>query len=262
MSSLKAIRHWLHPKPVETSIHLYALCWNEVRMLPHFFRHYDSIVDRYFIFDNGSTDGSIELLQQHPKVTLGEFHVTGRSFVEAARDFYDQCWKPSRQQADWVIVCNIDEHLYHPDLRRYLSTARQRGISLVVPRGFEMVSDTFPTGNEPLYRQVRTGTRLRKGGGLDKPELFAPDRIREINFENGRHRAAPEGIVRKPFCRKVKLLHYKYLGAGYLSGRLTELKQGLREHDVEQKLGHQYLWDEQRKLDEFQKVRRGAVQVV
>ena len=27
--------------------HLYCLCWNEAPMLPHFFRHYDPLVDRY-----------------------------------------------------------------------------------------------------------------------------------------------------------------------------------------------------------------------
>ena len=51
-------------------IHLYAACWNERRMLDFFFRHYDPIVDRCFIYDDGSTDGSVERLQQHPSVTL------------------------------------------------------------------------------------------------------------------------------------------------------------------------------------------------
>ncbi len=40
-------------------VHLYALCWNDRRMLPHFFKHYGCLVDRFCIFDNGSTDGSL-----------------------------------------------------------------------------------------------------------------------------------------------------------------------------------------------------------
>ena len=49
-------------------LHLYALCWNEGRMLPYFFRHYRSLVERFFIFDDGSTDGSLEFLRAQPDV--------------------------------------------------------------------------------------------------------------------------------------------------------------------------------------------------
>jgi len=39
-------------------------------MLPLFFRNYDPWVDQYFIYDDGSTDGSIETLKAHPKVEM------------------------------------------------------------------------------------------------------------------------------------------------------------------------------------------------
>ena len=38
------------------TVHLNATCWNEEKMLPYFFRHYDTLVSRYFVFDDGSTD--------------------------------------------------------------------------------------------------------------------------------------------------------------------------------------------------------------
>jgi hypothetical protein len=38
------------------TVRLYATCWNEEKMLPYFFRHYDTLVSRYFVFDDGSTD--------------------------------------------------------------------------------------------------------------------------------------------------------------------------------------------------------------
>ena len=68
--------------PGGLKIHLYCLCWNDARMLPYFFRHYDDIVERYFIFDNGSTDGSLALLDSHPRVETTHFEVPGDSFVD------------------------------------------------------------------------------------------------------------------------------------------------------------------------------------
>ena len=41
-------------------IHLYTICWNEERMLPFFFRHYDQWVDRYVVYDDNSTDATLE----------------------------------------------------------------------------------------------------------------------------------------------------------------------------------------------------------
>ena len=61
----------------QLSVHLYALCWNEERLLPFFFRHYDPFVTRYFIFDHDSTDRSCQLLKAHSRVALGNFEGVG-----------------------------------------------------------------------------------------------------------------------------------------------------------------------------------------
>ncbi len=239
-------------------VHLYALCWNEERMLPFFFRHYDALVDRYFIFDNDSTDDSRDLLENHPRVTLDRFSFRG-SFLEAARTFYDNCWKASRGAADWVLVCNIDEHMHHPNLRAYLDSCARQGITLIVAAGYEMISETFPATREPLVRAIRTGVRSTR---LDKPQLFRPDHLREINFEAGRHTARPEGLVKHPAKNtagaEVRLLHYKYLGPEYFDRRLTELGGRIPAADVGGQ-DHSYEWNADRKQDAFRQLREAAV---
>ena len=51
-------------------IDLYTRCWNDAHMLGFFFRHYDPLVQRYVVFDDGSTDGSLDFLRAHPKVEV------------------------------------------------------------------------------------------------------------------------------------------------------------------------------------------------
>ena len=83
-------------------------------MLPFFFRHYDGLVDQYFIYDDGSDDGSSELLSLHPKVEARRFQRTDPdSFVRSEQTFSNACWKESRGIADWVIVTDVDELLVH-----------------------------------------------------------------------------------------------------------------------------------------------------
>src|SRR5579859_373080 len=110
-------------------IHLYCLCWNDARMLPHFFRHYDGLVDRYFVFDNGSTDASLVLLNSHGRVELAHFRVDTDSFVDEERRLSDTIWQRSRGEADWIVIVDIDEHLFHPDFRTYLATCSRQGVT-------------------------------------------------------------------------------------------------------------------------------------
>jgi hypothetical protein len=215
------------PKPV---VHLHALCWNEELMLPFFFLHYDRFVDRYFIADHGSTDQSLAILKRHPKVSLRNFACSEASFVDSARAHYDQCWKESRGIADWVIICNIDEHIHHPRLLACLRTCQARGVTIIHPLGFEMVSSSFPLPSIALRHQVRLGMR---SPAFDKPELFDPNRIQEINFEIGRHSANPEGQVYQDRSGRIRLFHYKYLGQAYLRQRSTQLSTRMKPLDLE-----------------------------
>ena len=228
-------------------------------MLPYFFRHYDRLASRYFIFDSGSTDRSIEMLKLNPRVTLGRFQVEGDSFVTAALNHYNECWKQSRGQADWVIVCNVDEHVYHRDLKGYLWRCKSRGISLIIPKGYNMVSDVFPETDKPLCETVKRGMR---DSFWDKPEIFDPNRINEINFEPGRHTANPSGEITTPRNVSVKLLHYKYIGLEYLLRRHHELKSGLRPLDIQSGWGHQYLWDKERNIEEYKRIKANSISVL
>ena len=39
-------------------------------MLGFMFRNYDDLVQRYVVYDDGSTDGSLDILAAHPKVEI------------------------------------------------------------------------------------------------------------------------------------------------------------------------------------------------
>jgi Glycosyl transferase family 2 len=100
---------------VQPRVHLYTICWDEADMLGFFFRHYDPWVDRYVVFDDGSTDGSLAILSNHPKVELRAFARSDEdSFCLSHKAMQDEVWKESRSTADWVVVTAIDEHLQVP----------------------------------------------------------------------------------------------------------------------------------------------------
>jgi hypothetical protein len=247
-------------KSRDLTIHLYTHCWNEEMMLPYFFRHYDGIADRYFVFDTGSTDRSLEILQSHPRVQLTTVRPERDSFVEENTDRQNQFWKQSRGKADWVIVTAIDEHLYRQDLKGYLKQCREEGITLIRAEGYEMISAEFPRGDGPLCQRVKHGMRSAKW--FDKVRIFNPDKIEEINYEPGGHVAHPTGEVVMAPWGEVKLLHYKFLGLDYVVSRYSQLRTGLRPRDIEMSFGSQYLWDAERIAAQYEEIKSNAVLVI
>jgi hypothetical protein len=221
---------------------LYALSLNEMRMLAFFFRHYDPWVDRYIIYDDGSTDATLAALAERPDVEVRRFErVHADSFVESARFWQDNVWKESRGQAAWVVVTAIDEHIHHRDMARYLAGCRRAGVSAIPALGFEMVCDTVPRPRDTLARARRTGKPTSE---MNKLSLFDPDAIADTRYSPGRHFAAPTGAVVYPEIDEVLLLHYKYIDKAYLKARHLVLRQGLREADVARGLGKQYHWSD------------------
>ena len=206
-------------------------------MVPYFFRHYTELVDRFFIFDNGSIDGTLELLAGDERVTVVHWEVESDSFGESSRQLFNDFWKSSRSQTKWVLISELDEHLHHSSLRNYLQRCTDCGITVVKPIGYEMIADDFPDEEKPLWQLVTRGVRYFP---FDKPAIFNPSAIVEMNYGNGRHQAAPTGRVVWERESQVKLLHYKRLGAAYVSERNRILSRGLRTGDIVREFGSHY----------------------
>jgi hypothetical protein len=240
-------------------IDLYTLCWNDADMLPFFFRHYDRFVTRYFIFDDGSTDESLAIMQGRQNVEVLELaREYADSFALSEQAVSNHCWKASRGVADWVIVTDIDEHLYHSDLLKLLSEYKAQGTTFVPALGYQMISPDFPSPSEMLCATRTLGAPWEQ---MCKASLFDPTAIEEINYGHGRHVAAPVGNVRLPPRDELLLLHYKYLDFARTFTRHQQLRTGLRAQDFANGWGHKYNWSEMELSDDWCAVARNAVDV-
>ena len=218
-------------------VHLYAVCWNEAHMLPYFFRNYEPWVQRFVLFDNGSTDGTKALLSGKPNVEVRPFPWSDpSSFVLSQRRLQNTCSRESRGVADWVVVTAIDEHLYHPDMEGFLRRCVRDGVTCIPALGYEMVTSHFPAPDAHLARDHRRGAPSRM---LNKLRLFNPDQVKP-RIAIGGHGAKPTGHVVYPPRDELLLLHYKHLGVEYLVQRNALLDTGLRAGDRAKRFGHHY----------------------
>jgi glycosyltransferase involved in cell wall biosynthesis len=241
---------------MKPTVHLYTICWNEEKFLDFFFRHYDSLVDEYHIYDDGSDDGTLQILSAHPKVQVYSFETTEDSYVLSAQKYHENFWKASKHRADWVIVTAIDELLYHPNLENYLLECSAMGVSAIPAIGFQMISAEYPLPTKAVTSQISSGAFWRQ---MSKLSIFDPMKIEETNFSTGRHQASPTGNVTFPKVDELLNLHYKYLSFNQTYQRHIELGDKLRGFDVELNAGHKYRWSRDELLEDWQYFESHAV---
>ena len=220
-------------------IDLYARCWNERDMLPFFFLHYDKLVQRYIIYDDASTDNSQEILRLNPKVELRPMppYSDPESRIRSALALQETCWRESRGIADWVIITDIDEHLYHPDMYGYLAQCRAQGVTIIPALGYQMLSEHFPEHKTLLCQSL---TRGACDLVYSKLGIFSPNEIDAVNYTQGRHSAAPKGRVVLPARDELLLLHYHYLGFERVRKRNAQFVTRQRKNDIAMGWGSEY----------------------
>lgn len=188
-------------------------------MLGFFFRHYDPWVDRYVVYDDGSTDGTVDMLKAHPRVELRKFEWRFPGyFTKSNSIMQNTAWKESKGRADWVVMVDVDEHLFVPGIpmREFLENYKSQGVTLAPALGYQMLSKKFPEPDEWLCNTITMGAPYSQ---MNKMVLFNPDAIKEINTSPGRHKANPVGRLKFARRDELLLLHYKYIGFDRLMER-------------------------------------------
>lgn len=235
-------------KPI---VHYYAVCWNEEKILPFMLDYYSQFVDNFFIYDNHSTDNSIRILSEQKKVEVIKFQ-TDNTFNDIIHtDIKNECWKKSRGRADFVIVCDVDEFLYHPQITDFLSKCLEGRYSFFTLKGYNMYASTFPQ-----YNSQKLLVDIIQNGIFDKlfckSIIFDPHKIIEINYSPGSHVCYPWGIVKTKVEDELLLLHYKNLGIDYVLGRYAMYRNRLSQINIEKDYGVEYLQEDEKTANEIE----------
>lgn len=203
-------------------IEVFAICYNEEALLPYFLRHYSAFCQKITVFDNFSTDRSNEICLANKITEVIPYNTGDQIRDDIYLQIKNNCWKGSK--ADWVIICDIDELVYHPFIHTVLSSTEATAIA---PPLFNMFASEFPTTPLQIWDEVMTGV---PGGA--KLNLFRPYQVKEINYDPGCHVCFPEGNIILDKNSEIKTLHMKNLSEKYViertllsHSRLSELNK-------------------------------------
>ena len=235
----------LQNDPDRIRIHVYTVCWNEEQFLPFFLRHYSSFADRIVVYDNQSTDSTPDIVRSCPIAELRTFDTNGSFDDHANINIKNNSYKESCGEADYVIVVDSDELIYHPDLKRVLLQHKRDGITLPRTKGLDMVSWRFPTAEKDITELVRLG---RESLEYSKRCIFDPSL--DMNFEIGCHDCTPEGNVVENKEAELFMLHYHYLGLMRCINRHRIVRSRLAKAK-NNKVAYQYRWGASKLVGRF-----------
>jgi len=220
------------PEPKATI--LISVLRNERPVLDDFLRHYRGLgVDRFVVLDNGSTDGSVELLARQADVDLYQVR---RRFLPLRKQGWINRAIAQYGYDRWYVYADADEHLVFDSagarsLADVIAFAESRGlrrlrgmlVDMYAPgpifartRGAGCMAEAFPLYDGDTYRESLCKERISRKGGprgrlnLD-PELT---KYPIFHIKHGEVFANPHHIY--PYMDNftsscyIAILHYKF----------------------------------------------------
>jgi len=194
-------------------IHVHILTHNEEKLLPFTLDHYSSFSDKIFIHDNMSDDSTDDIVSVYPKVQILKWGSNGQMDELTQVNKRNNDYKKFSRDADWVIVCDCDEFLYHPNILEVLVKYKNEGVTVPKIQGYVMASNVFPKyDGELITEKIKIGEKSDHMGS--KNVIFNP-KI-DVSFGEGSHRFTSSNTI---FSNDVelKLLHYRFLSKQYLN---------------------------------------------
>ena len=229
------------------NITIYTITYNEEKMLPFFLDYYSTFASKIVIYDNESTDNTVEIAKKHPLVDDVYSVSTGDCLDDSMYiRIKNSCWKEDK--SDYVILVDTDELIYHDNgIVEYLEKTKY---PVYRPTGFNMVSNKFPKVGSLITEQIKTGIPDHY---YNKPVIFNPNLIEETQFELGTHNGIfinnNQHIL--PIQSELKMLHYKNLSFDYRIKRHKMFSKRISEFNQRTGAGVHYTWDEQTQRNDF-----------
>lgn len=202
--------------------------YNEEKIIPHVLSYYKPIARNITFLDNCSTDSSRAFFDSANCRVID----TGINELNDIKNLTikQECYKNS--DADFVIVSDMDEIVYHPDLIALLEQYKEKGITLPRVRGYTMVSrHGYPIGK---ITNVKTGVLAKN---YAKQIIFNP-RI-HINWSVGQHVAHSLNATQSEM-EDIAILHYKFMDRDEIHKRKKMYAERLSFENKKFNLGIHY----------------------
>ena len=228
--------------------------YNESTMIPYVMKYLERMgFDKLIVYDNQSSDNTVELLKKYPFVEIRTLNTGGSKSNQMIIDVKNRVWKEFKNEKDaWMFVSDFDEVIYYPGrLKEYLEEKAKDGYNYLNQEMFETICEHFPDKNKFVHESCDGGVFWGLNGC--KMTLFKLDTFKSITYTPGAHIAnvvLNDGKELKSLNEGViKSFHLKWIDREFclFKKNLAQKRRGV--NDIKNGYGIQYMISD----DEFKK---------
>lgn len=146
--------------------------YNVSEKIPYVMPYYERMeIDKLIVYDNGSTDNTIELLSRYPFIEIRYFDTNNSFDDNAILEIKNTVWRDYIDEYDWCIVCDFDEVLYSKrNFKEVLQEKSMEGKTYLDKIALNLISRTFPTIDDGLIHE-----KIDYGSIWDCDDFFIKD---------------------------------------------------------------------------------------
>lgn len=226
-------------------IWVYLLCYNESAIIPFVMDYWKRFAEKVIVYDNYSTDNSVELLKKYDFVEVRYFK-SDNTFNDIENiNIKNNCWKEAKGNADYVFVGDMDEVLYQENITSIFSSLKNNGYTIIKPSWYDLLSYEFPQHGSGLLHDVVKKCEYNDNG---KITILDPNNITEMNWTVGCHHCNPVGNIKASVIKNLYLFHCRHLSPDYVKDRYKMYVERFSDVNKENGFGIHYTW-----IDEYDK---------
>lgn len=241
----------------------YKICWvvlckNEIDILPFVKQYWERLQCDVVVYDNGSTDGSLEYLQSLPYVTVKHFDSDGQN-DPLQKQIKEQAFLQLKDQYDIIILSDMDEVFYFENAEKELDKMVKGNYDVMLLPLFSLCEDFKPQPQEDkllhqlchkFYKQ-----RMNHTGGLDsytKFSIFNTKNIQFISMSVGQHFVNVIPTQNTMIGEDAFGLHIdKGFGIDYYLNKRKKMGANLSQTNIKCGMAIEYLKSEEDSIKEY-----------
>lgn len=199
---------------MENRICWIVLCKNEIDILPFVSKYWERIgVDKVVVFDNGSTDGSLEYLSNLKYVEIRHFESSGQNDI-IQKQIKEDAYLEYKKYYDIVIISDMDEIFYFNDFKATGEAFINGGYTCMVTPIFSLCEANKPPieANKLLHQLCHNfyKQKMNHMEGFEdysKISIFNTKIVDEIKMSVGQHYVGTFPKMKVMYCSDGFCLH-------------------------------------------------------
>ena len=246
---------------------LYTLTYNESDIVEYSVDYWKALgVEKAIIYDNYSTDNTVEKLSKYDWIEIRKFQSDGMT-DDLHAIIKNNCWKEQKGKDVWCLICDFDEWLYSPDIDSIIDKMEKNKCSVLGTKWYAICNDSTPTYKEGILLHQQSDKFYLQDVNRNFPELgkfmlINPNMIDDMGWSVGNHICNPKGDF-KVYIAGVKDAVAIHLNKGFSPQYFVEKRKRMakRLSALNNAKGYcyEYNFPEEKSREEYRKYQKDSI---